>query len=113
MYRTNSGSVARRRARGRRAGFTLRDLVACIVCMSMLGWLGCMWLNNARVPATRNACLSNIRQLALATLNHESTLKRFPLVSDATAPLHEIPPGTLGSDATNSAGYSWLVKLLP
>ena len=111
MYSHACGSAARRH--GRRAGFALRDLVVCIVCLSMLGMLGCMCLNSTSDVNYRGGCLSNIRQLSLGIFNHESTLKRFPLATSATAPLSDISPGTLGTDDTDSSGYSWLVKILP
>ena len=34
-------------------------------------------------------------------------------MSDAAAPLDAVAPGTLGEDEKDSAGYSWIVRLLP
>ncbi len=69
----------------------------------------------AREAARRNGCLNNARQLGLGCANHESALKRFPVASDASAPLSgpdaAIPAST--SDDGRAAGYSWLVKLSP
>jgi len=71
-------------------------------------------INAAREAARRNGCLSNVRQLSLANFNHESTLKRFPLGSDAAGPFAgdgAAVPGT--HEGETAAGYSWQVKLLP
>ena len=43
-------------------------------------------INAAREAARRNGCLSNTRQLTLASFNHESVTKRFPLGTDAMGP---------------------------
>ena len=57
--------------------------------------------------------LSNIRQLSLATFCHESSFKRFPVVSDAAGPLHQVAPGTFSGDSPTASGYSWIVRVLP
>ncbi len=112
MFRFSYRGRVRNRTRCRQ-GFALRDLLAMICCLSMLGMLGCMWINDAHISSNRSGCLSNIRQLALSVANYESANERFPVVTDATAPLHAVPPGTLADDTANSSGYGWLVRMLP
>ena len=65
MVRSILGGDVRNRARGRRAGFALRDLLATVCCLWVTGTLGCLAVNEARESARRNGCLSNIRQLGL------------------------------------------------
>ena len=71
-------------------------------------------INAAREAARRNGCLSNVRQLALASANHEAATKRYPLGTDAIGPFAgdgAARPGAAEGDL--AAGYSWQVKLLP
>ena len=49
-----------------RSGFALRELLVTMCCLSMIGMLGGVWVNQARNDARQNGCLSNIRQLALS-----------------------------------------------
>ena len=71
-------------------------------------------INAAREAARRNGCLSNIRQLGLATFNHESTLKRYPPVSQFNDPTTgDLRLYTPGSETLGSDDYSWIVRVLP
>ena len=91
------------------AGMVLA-FVGCIVPVLLL----LPAINAAREAARRNGCLSNIRQLGLASYNHESALKRYPLVSSSGVQLTDQVPGAPLKDNPASAdGYSYVVSLLP
>ena len=93
----------------RRAAFTLVELLVVIAIIAILVLLLLPAINAAREAARRNGCLSNIRQLGLATFNHESTLKRFPVVNDSGIDLQLIKPGSI--QTADEDGYSWIVRM--
>ena len=71
-------------------------------------------INASREAARRNGCLNNIRHLGLASFNHESTMKRFPLVSSVGVELTSQTPGAgLKDNPATADGYSYAVYLLP
>jgi len=103
------------RTRGRAGGrtaFTLVELLVVIAIIAILVLLLLPAINAAREAARRNGCLSNIRQLGLATFNHESSLKRFPVVNDSGLDLRIVQPGDIAG-GTAEDGYSCFVKILP
>jgi prepilin-type N-terminal cleavage/methylation domain-containing protein len=113
------------RKRGR--GFTLVELLVVIAIIAILVLLLLPAINAAREAARRNGCISAVRQLALAVVNHESTLGRFPLANDAPtrggrSNLGRVDPGDAGDEyyiiagrtpRWSNDGYSWIVKCLP
>lgn len=64
--------------RSRQNGFTLVELLVVIAIIGVLVALLLPAIQAAREAARRNSCQNNIRQLTLANLNHESSLRRLP-----------------------------------
>jgi prepilin-type N-terminal cleavage/methylation domain-containing protein/prepilin-type processing-associated H-X9-DG protein len=61
-----------------RVGFTLVELLVVIAIIGVLAGLLLPAIQQAREAARRMSCGSNMRQLALATLNFESAYRRLP-----------------------------------
>jgi len=93
--------------------FSLLQLFAVVTACCLAMGVAVLWIGHSRRQARRNACTANMRQLGLGVMNYESALGRFPLATDAEGPLAAVPPGTLGTDKTNSSGYGFHIKLLP
>jgi prepilin-type N-terminal cleavage/methylation domain-containing protein/prepilin-type processing-associated H-X9-DG protein len=67
------------RERGKvRAAFTLVELLVVIAIIGILVALLLPAIQAAREAARRSQCKNNLRQIAIACLNHENTHKRFP-----------------------------------
>lgn len=82
-------------------GFTLVELLVVIAIIGTLVGLLLPAVQSARESARRTACSSNLRQLGIGLLAHESARKRFPAgyVSEATRTPQDPetldrPPGT-------------------
>lgn len=89
-----------------RMGFTLLELLVVIVLIVILIGMLLPATRSVREAARRTDCMNNLRQLALATLNYESTHGSLP-------PAMGMPDwyeGTAGPDANRLSG---LVHLLP
>jgi prepilin-type N-terminal cleavage/methylation domain-containing protein len=62
----------------RRSAFTLVELLVVIAIIGILVALLLPAIQSAREAARRTECTNNIKQMALATLNHESAKGYFP-----------------------------------
>ena len=91
------------RNRANRA-FTLVELLVVIAIIGILIGLLLPAVQRVRESARRTACLNNVRQLALAVQNYESSFGKFP-------PGYDIIPGTVLS--TENGSWSLQARLLP
>lgn len=86
-------------------GFTLIELLVVIAIVAILIALLLPAVQQAREAARRAACKNNLKQLALALHNYESTHSTLP-----PGYLHKPDPGGSGA---NHMGGSWGAMLLP
>ena len=90
-------------------------------------------IQQAREAARRNQCSNKVKQLGIALQNHHDVYKKFPAISNqgnganGAASVYWPNPGsnvggvvapspgyiTGGSPTAASAGYSWIVRILP
>ena len=75
---SNQPSRALARRADVRQGFTLVELLVVIAIIGILVALLLPAIQSAREAARRAQCKNNLRQVALACINHESTHKFFP-----------------------------------
>jgi prepilin-type N-terminal cleavage/methylation domain-containing protein len=88
-----------------RRGFTLIELLVVIAIIAVLIALLLPAVQQAREAARRSACKNNLKQLALAQHNYEST---HGLLSPGY--LHKPDPGGSGA---NHMGFAWGLMSLP
>lgn len=89
-----------RRARVRRSGFTLVEILVVIAIIGVMIALLLPAIQLARESARKSACGNNGRQLGLAVNNFLSANARFPATSDAKAKY-------------NTDQRSWIVAVMP
>jgi prepilin-type N-terminal cleavage/methylation domain-containing protein/prepilin-type processing-associated H-X9-DG protein len=96
-------------------GFTLVELLVVIAIIGVLVALLLPAVQAARESARRIQCVSNIKQLALATQNYESAKKELP-----PSAITDLQESNVGSDNAFMAfnpesgkQFSWVVLLLP
>ena len=86
--------------------FTLVELLVVIAIIGILIGMLLPAVQMVRAAARRTTCANNIRQIALAFHNYESTFSEFPV--------NQIGPGVGDSSSGYGPGYySWMVPLLP
>jgi prepilin-type N-terminal cleavage/methylation domain-containing protein len=91
--------------RTQRLGFTLVELLVVIAIIGILVGLLLPAVQAAREAARRTQCINNMKNLALATVNFETTKKQYPGYQSQFA-------ATSGSPPTFKVG-SWVIALLP
>ncbi|RIK85060.1 MAG: hypothetical protein DCC67_04500 [Planctomycetota bacterium] len=100
--------MARLPGRARCAGFTLVELLVVIAIIGVLVALLLPAIQAAREAARRSQCQNQLKQFAMAALNHESNLRHFPTggwgwgwVGDADRGFGQQQPG------------GWIYNILP
>lgn len=94
-----------------RNGFTLVELIVVILIILMLIALLLPARRTVGEAARRNNCSNAVRQILLATLNHENATGRFPNVMNGAAAVSTIDVHGPAPFA-NDDGYSFHVTLL-
>ena len=96
------GSKRRRRV----TAFTLVELLVVIAIIGVLVALLLPAIQAAREAARRSSCLNNLRQVALGSLNYESTFKNLPKGTE-----NEVGKGRAGLQWYDD--YTWATYILP
>lgn len=91
-----------------RRGFTLIELLVVIAIIAILIALLLPAVQQAREAARRSACKNNLKQLALAMHNYETTHRTFP-----PGYIHKFGPNGSPEQQANHAGLAWGAMLLP
>lgn len=105
-------SCLQRVVRRQTAGFTLVELLVVIAIIGVLVSLLLPAVQSARESARRIQCANNLKQLALAALNYESTHVLLPACGLAeTIPDERYPVALYNQGGGNK--LSWIVLLLP
>ncbi len=81
-------------------GFTLVELLVVIAIIGILVALLLPAIQAAREAARRTSCTNNLKNIALACLNYESSKG-------------ELPPGSTNAAGNQQSGLGWPVQILP
>jgi prepilin-type N-terminal cleavage/methylation domain-containing protein/prepilin-type processing-associated H-X9-DG protein len=91
-------------SRSARNGFTLIELLVVLLIVGVLVSLLLPAVRRVREPANRTQCANNLKQLALAIHNYQSTYSSAKYAG---------PTGCIGYGTTPEERLSWMVALLP
>jgi len=104
----------------RKAAFTLVELLVVISIIGILVGLLLPAVNAAREAGRRAACANNIRQIALAATQYETSQRLYPTNWGVVPAGHAGISGTPGTSGTPTqgtglaaVGASWLAAVLP
>ncbi len=97
-------SMSSRSGQARATGFTLVELLVVIAIIGTLVGLLLPAVQAARESARRSTCQSNIKQLALAVLNHESAKRVFPYGRGGPISSNTYTPGSPYGDSRPAYG---------
>jgi prepilin-type N-terminal cleavage/methylation domain-containing protein len=92
--------------RGHARGFTLVELLVVIAIIGTLVALLLPAVSKARESGRRSACLSNLRQIGLGTLQYEDRFRRFPGLFEKLSPDRFVVENPIPN-------MTWAVALLP
>ncbi len=90
---------------GRKA-FTLVELLVVIAIVGILIGMLLPAVQRVREAARRVQCANNLRQIAIAVMNHESALQAYPVNQIGSGP-------DVSADKVGTGFYSWIVPILP
>jgi prepilin-type N-terminal cleavage/methylation domain-containing protein/prepilin-type processing-associated H-X9-DG protein len=116
---SSNGTARRRSAVAEGAcllhGFTLVELLVVIAVIGILIALLLPAVQQAREAARRIQCASNIKQIALAVQNYETSNKKLPAAGtydDPSTALY-VDSSYIRIELRSGTNYSWLVAILP
>lgn len=103
-----------RRATAGPPGFTLVELLVVMAIIGVLVALLLPAVQAAREAARRATCINQLKQIGLATLNHESALKVFPTGGDRRHPDPAKLPAAVRDKprGPHNEIYSWAFQIL-
>ncbi len=101
--------------RNRSLGFTLVELLVVIAIIGVLVGLLLPAVQAAREASRRSSCLNNVKQLALALMNHHDAMRQFPKGLVCTTGSCDLTGSFAGNFSARSGnwGESFIIRILP